>query len=547
MSDMIVLAQAIPDIPWAAISPELALFGVAIVVLLLETAGEQRVASSAAVAAVMAAGGLLAVTRLDDVVIPALVIIAALAQFALTIVWQHRPRVLSALLSALGLVATIALVVWQWVTATEGGVVQPQSLLADMVAVDGVALFTRVIVCLAALITIPLGWMYLEQRRIHRAEYYPLLLIAATGMNLLASATDLIMVFVAIEILSLGLYVLSGFATRDLTSQESAFKYFLLGSFSSAILLYGIALTYGITGSTNIAEAGTALTTNATEPMTLAAMGLLLVGFAFKTALVPFHMWTPDVYQGAPTPITGFMAAGTKAAAFAAFLRVFTGAFAPLQWSWVPVIWTLAVITMLAGAILAVVQTDVKRMLGYSAVAHAGYALIGLVSVNAAGVGGTLFYLLAYAMMSVGAFGVLSMIERRQQRAVTIDDLRGLWRRNPVPTVMFGLFLFSLAGIPGTAGFMAKLAVFRAGLEAGQVALVVVAVISSVIAAFFYLRVTVAMIMDDEPEEFASQPAAGLTLGTQAGLALTGAAVVLLGVLPGVVVDLSATAATLVR
>ncbi|HSK95356.1 MAG TPA: NADH-quinone oxidoreductase subunit N [Euzebyales bacterium] len=544
---MIVLAQAIPEIPWAAISPELVLFGVGILVLLLETADRQRVLYSAVVAAVLSAGALFAVAQLDDVVLPVLVLVAALAQFALTVVWQHRPRVLSALLSALGLVATICLVGWQWVTYSDGGLVQPQSLLADMVAVDGVALFTRIIVCLAALVSIPLGWLYLEDRRVHRAEYYPLLIFAAVGMNLLASAADLIMVFIAIEVLSLALYVLSGFATRDLTSQESAFKYFLLGAFSSAILLYGIALTYGVTGSTNISEAGRALTLAGSGPMTLAAMGLLLVGFAFKTALVPFHMWTPDVYQGAPTPVTGFMAAGTKAAAFAAFLRVFTGAFAPLEWSWVPVVWTLAVITMIAGAVLAVVQTDVKRMLGYSAIAHAGYVLIGVISVNASGVGATMFYLLIYAMMSVGAFGVLSLIERRQRRAVMIDDLRGLWRRNPVPTVMLGLFLFSLAGIPGTAGFMAKLAVFRAGLEAGQVALVIVAVISSVIAAFFYLRVTVAMIMDDEPAELAEQPPARLTVGMQAGLAVTGAVVVLLGILPGAVVDFSSGAASLVR
>ena len=544
---MTVLAQAIPEIPWAALSPELVLFGVGILVLLLETAGEQRVVTSVGVAALMSGGALLALARLDVVVLPGLVILAALTQLALTVVWRRRPRVLSALLTALGLLATIGAVAWQWITYSENGLVQPQSLLADMVAVDGVALFTRVIVCLAALVSIPLGWMYLEDRRVHRAEYYPLIIFAAVGMNLLASAADLIMVFIAIEVLSLGLYVLSGFATRDLTSQESAFKYFLLGSFSSAILLYGIALTYGVTGSTNIAEAGRALTLAGGDALTLVAMALLLVGFAFKTALVPFHMWTPDVYQGAPTPVTGFMAAGTKAAAFAAFVRVFAGAFAPLQWSWVPVIWTLAIITMMAGAILAVVQTDVKRMLGYSAIAHAGYVLIGLVSVNASGVGGTMFYLLVYAMMSVGAFGVLSLIERRQQRAVRIEDLRGLWRRNPVPTIMLGLFLFSLAGIPGTAGFMAKLAVFRAGLEAGQVTLVVVAVISSVIAAFFYLRVTVAMIMEDEPSEFASEPPAALTLGAQAGLAVTGAVVVLLGVLPGIIVDLSTNAASLVR
>lgn len=552
MSDMIVLAQAIPaipQIPWAAISPELVLFGTAIVVLLLETAGDQRVLSSGVLAALMSAGALFAVAQFgtDALVLPVLVIVVALAQFALTVLWRHRPRVLSAILSALGIVATMGLVGWQWVTNVTDGVVVPQSVLADMVAVDGVALFTRMIVLLAVLVSIPLGWLYMEDRRIHRAEYYPLLLIAAVGMNLLASAADLIMVFIGIEVLSLALYVLCGFATRDLTSQEAAFKYFLLGAFSSAILLYGIALTYGVTGSTNIAETGRALTAAGGDVLTVAAIGLLLVGLAFKTALVPFHMWTPDVYQGAPTPVTGFMAAGTKAAAFAAFLRVFTGALAPLVWSWVPVIWTLAVITMLAGAVLAVVQTDVKRMLGYSAVAHAGYVLIGLLSVNAAGVSGVLFYLLVYAMMSVGAFGVLSMIERSQQRAVKIRDLRGLWRRNPVPTAMMALFLFSLAGIPGTAGFMAKLAVFRAGLEAGQVTLVVIAVISSVIAAFFYLRVTVAMLMDDEPDDLVDQAPATLTLGTQAGLAVTGAIVVLLGVLPGLVIDISATAASLVR
>lgn len=545
---MIVIAQAIPEIPWAALSPELVLFGVGILVLLLETAGDRRVAASAAVAGVLTAGALLRVLAVDgsDVTAPALIILAALAQLALTYVWQHRPRVLSAVLSALGLMITLAVVAWQWAVTSDAGLIQPSSVLADMVAVDGVALFTRVIVCSAALVSIPLGWMYLEDRRIHRAEYYPLLLISAVGMNLLASSADLIMVFVAIEVLSLGLYVLSGFATRDLTSQESAFKYFLLGAFSSAILLYGIALTYGVTGSTNIAEAGRALTLTGGEPLTLAAMALLLVGFAFKTALVPFHMWTPDVYQGAPTPITGFMAAGTKAAAFAAFLRVFVGAFGPLEWSWVPAVWTLAVITMLGGAILAVVQTDLKRMLGYSAIAHAGYALIGLLSVNAAGVSGMLFYLLVYAMMSVGAFGVVSLIERRQRREVRIADLRGLWRRNPVPTIMLALFLFSLAGIPGTAGFMAKLAVFRAGLEADQVLLVVVAVVSSVIAAFFYLRVTVAMIMDDEPADLVGAEPAPLTLGSQAGLAMTAAAVVVLGIIPGVVVDLSTTAASLV-
>jgi NADH-quinone oxidoreductase subunit N len=417
-----------------------------------------------------------------------------------------------------------------------------------MVAVDGVALFTRVTVCLAGLVTVPLSFAYAEERRIHRGEYYPLLLFAATGMTLLASSADFIMVFIAIEVLSLSLYILAGFAKRDLNSQEAALKYFLLGAFSSALLLYGIALVYGVTGSTNIAEAGRAFSSlDAPQGMAVAAMALLIVGFGFKTAIVPFHMWTPDVYQGAPTPITGFMAAATKAAAFAAFLRVFVGAFAPLQWSWTPVLWVLAALTMLAGAILAVVQNDVKRMLGYSAVAHAGYVLIGFVAVNRAGISGVLVYLLIYTFMSLGSFGVLALLERRNHKAMAIDDLRGLGRRDPVPAGMLALFLLSLAGIPGTAGFVAKFAVFRAGIEAGHAALVVIAVVSSVIAAFFYIRVIVAMFMEDVPEGVAAEAPLAPSTGMSAGIAFSAAVMVAFGtVLPFLLVDLADQAATFV-
>jgi NADH-quinone oxidoreductase subunit N len=275
-------------------------------------------------------------------------------------------------------------------------------------------------------------------------------------------------------------------------------------------------------------------------------MALLLVGFAFKTSLVPFHMWTPDVYQGAPTPVTGFMAAATKAAAFAAFLRIFVGAFGALQWTWTPVVWVLAILTMLVGAILAVVQTDLKRMLGYSAVAHAGYVLIGVVTVTREGIGATLFYLLVYAFMSLGAFGVLALLEQRTRKAMTMLDVRGLGRRYPIPAGMFGLFLLSLAGIPGTAGFMAKFAVFRAGVEAGWTGLVVVAVISSVIAAFFYIRIIVAMFMEDEVVEAAPLPSLVPTTGTAAGLAAAAAAVVVLGIWPSVLIDLARQAASIV-
>jgi len=559
---MTVLAQVdqlpvnIPDFAWAAISPELVLFGVGLLALLLDTAGPQRLQASFVAFGVLVAGAVFAALQTGNVVLCALVGLAGVTQFALTAIWRDRPRMLSAIITSLGFIGGLGVTAWQWATYAGGtftvsgaGVQLPlvatQSVIGDMVAVDGVALFSRFTICLAGLITVPLGFSYAEDRRIHRGEYYPLLLFAATGMTLLAASADLIMVFISIEILSLALYILTGFARRDLRSQEAAFKYFLLGAFSSALLLYGVALVYGVTGSTNIAEAGrafSALTVN--SGLTLAAMALLLVGFAFKTSLVPFHMWTPDVYQGAPTPVTGFMAAATKAAAFAAFVRVFVGGFAALSWSWAPVFWVIAVVTMMGGAVLAVVQTDLKRMLGYSAIAHAGYVLIGLLAVSRAGVSGVLLYLLIYALMSLGSFGVLTLLERRGHKAMALDDLRGIGRRYPVPAGMMALFLLSLAGIPPTAGFTAKFAVFRAGIEAGLSSLVVVAVVSSVIAAFFYVRVIVIMFMEEEPAGADLDPPLDLTAGPIIGLVATTATVVILGVFPGVFIDLASQAAS---
>ena len=558
MTTLAVLAQAalqLPDIPWAAISPELVLFGVGIVALLVDTAGANRLQASFLVAGVLIAGSVYAYLQTDQYALPALVGLGALTQFALTFIWRDRPRMLGALLTGLGFAAAIGVTVWQWITysgnliAVDSGesLVGTASVLGDMVAVDGVALFTRIIVCSAGLLAVPLGFSYAEERRMHRGEYYPLLLFAATGMTLLASAADLIMVFIAYEVLSLALYVLCAFARRDLNSQESALKYFLLGAFSSAIMLYGIAVTYGVAGTTNIAAAGAVFSSlDAPRALTLSAMALLFVGFAFKTSLVPFHMWTPDVYQGAPTPVTGFMSAATKAAAFAAFVRIFAGAFGGLQWSWAPVFWVIAVVTMLAGAILTVVQADLKRMLAYSTIAHAGYILIGLMSVSAEGVSSVLLYLFIYAFMTVGSFGVLALFERRRHKAMALDDLRGVGRRYPVPAGMMGLFLLSLAGIPGTAGFIAKFAVFRAGVDAGYWVLVVVAVVSSIISAFAYVRVIVAMFMDPEPEPSAWDGAALLpSTGVSAGLVVTSAAVVVLGIVPGLLIDLTRQAATI--
>jgi len=539
------------DFPWAAISPELVLFLSGILVLLLDTAGRDRIQVSFVVLGAIAIAAGYAAYETGQYVLPAIVGLAAVLQFALTVLWRDRPRTLGAILTALGFLGGLGTTAWQWMVYRNPGLIADtqrlvgtDSLLEGMFAVDGIALFTRFTVCIAGLVTVPLGFAYAEDRRIHRGEYYPLLLFAATGMTLLAAANDLIMVFIGIEILSIALYILSGFAKRDLTSQESAIKYFLLGAFSSALLLYGIAMAYGVTGSTNIAEVGAAFASiEADRTLVLVSMGLLLVGFGFKTSLAPFHMWTPDVYQGAPTPVTGFMSGATKAAAFAAFLRVFVGGFAPLQWDWTPAVAVLAVITMLLGSVLAVVQTDVKRMLGYSAVAHAGYLLLGLIASTREGASATLFYLLIYTFMSLGSFGVLSLLERRHRKAVTIDDLRGLARRHPFPASLLALFLLSLAGIPGTAGFMAKLAVFRAAIEVDQVGLVVVAVVSSVIAAFFYIRVIVAMFMDEEPEAAPSDPVVSTT-GTSFGLAVVAAATVAFGVVPGALVQLAREAAS---
>ena len=543
-----------PDIAWGAMTPELVLLGAGVLALLLDTAGAQRLQAAFVAFGLMVAGAGFAWYQLDTVTAPALVGLAAVLVFALTALWRDRPRMLGAMLASLGFAGAIGATVWQWAshagalrTAEGLQLVGTETVLSGMFAVDGVALFTRLTVCLAGLVTVPLGFAYAEERRMHRGEYYPLLLFAALGMTLLASSADLLMVFVSVEILSLALYILCAFAKRDLNSQESALKYFLLGAFSSALLLYGIALVYGSTGTTNIAEAGRAMSAiDANTALNITAMGLLLVGFAFKTAVVPFHMWTPDVYQGAPTPITGFMAAATKGAAFAAFLRVFVGGLGGLQWTWVPAVWVLAALTMMVGAILAVVQDDVKRMLGYSAVAHAGYALIGLIAVSRDGVSGTLLYLFVYTFMALGSFGVLALFERRRRKAMSIADLRGIGRRYPVPAAMFALFLLSLAGIPPTGGFTAKLAVFRAGVDAGHWPLVLIAVVSSMIAAFFYIRVIVAMFMEEPDAELASEsPAVPLaTMGVSTGLALSAAVIVVLGVLPGALIDLARQAAS---
>jgi len=413
--------------------------------------------------------------------------------------------------------------------------------MQGMIAVDGVALFTNLILLLSATIAVLVSYHYLSARKIHRFEYYPLLLMATSGMVMLAASNDLIMVFISLELLSFALYIMVGIARRDAGSQEASMKYFLLGAFSSAILLYGIALAYGVAGTTNIRGIGEAIVGGGLDPRALfAAAGLIAVGFGFKVAAVPFHMWTPDVYQGAPTPVTAFMAAATKAAGFAALLRVFLVGFGALQFDWRPAFWLMAILTMALGSIVAIIQSDVKRMLAYSSIAHAGFVLVGVVAASREGVAGALFYLLVYAIMILGAFAIVIASSPGGRERLDFSSWVGMGQRSPVFAGVMTLFLLSLAGIPPTAGFMGKVFVFKAAIEADETGLVIAAVLASVVASFFYLRLIVVMWLQTPTEE---PGALGVTAPSVVALAITAAATIAIGIYPQGLIDLARTAA----
>jgi NADH-quinone oxidoreductase subunit N len=320
----------------------------------------------------------------------------------------------------------------------------------------------------------------------------------------MASATDLIIVFLGLETFSISIYVLAGFFRTQPKSIESSLKYFLLGSFSAGFLLYGIALIYGATGTTNIKGIYEFLhrTPTLSNPLLLVGMGLLIVGFGFKVASVPFHMWTPDVYEGAPTSITAFMSVGPKAAGFAAFLRVFLYAFSSLQADWVWILWVLAVLTMTLGNVVAIAQKNIKRMLAYSSIAHAGYILVALVAADELGTASVLYYILAYAFMNLGAFGVIILYGKRGEENINLSDYSGLASKYPLLAAVMALFMFSLAGIPPTAGFVGKFYIFSAAVKAGYLGLAIIGVLNSALSVYFYLRVTVMMYMRNPEKEW---------------------------------------------
>src|SRR6267378_917615 len=410
---------------------------------------------------------------------------------------------------------------------------QEQRGYANMVVLDDLSTLFNLLFLASTFVTILLSEPFLRSEKVEQGEYYALLLFCTSGMMLLASALDLITLFLGIEVLSISLYILAGYRRESEASNEAAMKYFLLGAFASAILLYGIALTYGATGTTNLNRIADALT-NAEGAfpagLLLAGMAMILIGFAFKVALVPFHMWTPDVYEGAPTPITAFMSAGPKAAAFAAFLRTFFVAFGPIHGDWNMLLSGIAALTMTVGNIAAIAQTNVKRMLAYSSIAHSGYVLIGLVAGGTAGGSGAVFYLIAYTAMNLGAFAVVILLEHKGGGGDELRDYAGVGFRYPLIGAALSLFMISLSGIPPTVGFVGKLYLFGAAVQTGHIWLAVIAVLNSAVSVFYYLRLLVLMYMR-EPGEVLPPIRVPAAIGV--ALLLTAVATLVAGIFPG--------------
>jgi NADH-quinone oxidoreductase subunit N len=405
-----------------------------------------------------------------------------------------------------------------------------------MLYIDNFSFFFYVIFLLGTGISIILSVHYLETYQKNYGEYYALMLFAAVGMMLMAAGGNLVIIFLGVEILSIPIYILSGLFREDLKSNEAALKYLLLGAFSSAFLLFGIAMLYGGTNTFYLADLAAFIKKNGMNGFTYAGMGLLIVGFGFKVSMAPFHMWTPDVYEGAPTSITAFMSVGTKAAAFAAFLRVFFEVFPTVRMEWDLLLWVAAVATMTVGNVTALAQTNIKRMLAYSSIAHAGYILVGLIAGNQLGATGILYYLLAYTLMNLGAFGVVIAVARKKDSYLNIYDYSGLAYQYPGLAAIMSVFLFSLVGMPPTAGFLGKFYIFSAAVQAGYIWLVIFAVINSLISVYYYLRITVIMYM--KPAEAELGPVA-TTPVVNATLIISALAVLLLGIFPGAIFTLA--------
>ncbi len=414
------------------------------------------------------------------------------------------------------------------------------STFGGMYIADGYSTFFKIIFFINVILTILISIKYIAIERVNYGEYYSLILFSTIGMMIMASASDLITLYLGLELMALSTYVLAGFIRHNLKSTESALKYFLLGAFSSGFLLYGISIVYGLTGTTDLKAIATFITERGLSGnlSLLLAIAMLTVALGFKIAAAPFHMWAPDVYEGAPTSITAFMSVGPKAAGFAVIGRVFMIAFAAVKADWATILIPVSILTMAVGNIVALSQTNIKRMLAYSSIAHAGYALLGIITANSEGISSMMNYLFIYAFMNIGAFAVIIMLRSEGIKGEDLSDYEGLSKTHPMAAALMLIFMFSLTGIPPTAGFIGKLYVFMAAINAGYTWLVIIAVIFSAISAYFYLRVVMYMYMRDPKAELP------LTTSFTNGLALavTTAAVLIIGVFPTMLVEFARAA-----
>lgn len=471
---------------------------------------------------------------------------------------REKQRWLTGGISLFGLAAAAIACVWMW----KGGVASSAANFNGMIVLDEMRLAFTLIFLLVSALTILISVVWVEGEKLPAGELHSLLMFATAGMMLMASGNDLVIIFLGLEILSIATYVMAGFRRSDLRSNESSLKYFILGSFSSAFLLYGIALVYGATatnsglaGTTNITLIAERLNDSRYPALLFAGAAMMLVGFGFKIATAPFHVWTPDVYEGAPTPVTAFMAAGPKAAGFASFMRVFVFGFpfifaaanssstdVMIHNAWLTALSVVAILTMTVGNFVAIVQNNVKRMLAYSSIAHAGYALVGFVAAGAASdaarrreaLAAVAFYMLTYAVMNLGAFAVVTMIARTGDRRTEVEDYNGIGFRAPVLSFALSLFLLSMLGLPLTAGFMGKIMVFRSALDMGYYALVIIGVINTAVSAYYYLRLIIVMFFRERTTEWSAPLVpASITIA----LIITVLGTFYLGIFPGRVLD----------
>jgi NADH-quinone oxidoreductase subunit N len=414
--------------------------------------------------------------------------------------------------------------------------IEPQSVFSNMFVLDGYSNFFKLIFYLNVILTICISFKYMKIEKASFGEYYALLMFATTGMMIMASAADLIVLYLGLELMALSTYILAGLIRKQPRSNEAALKYFFLGAFSSAFLLYGISLTYGLTGTTNlhgIADSLQALNING-DPIIYLGLIFIIVAFGFKIALVPFHMWAPDVYEGAPTSITAFMSVGPKAAGFAVMGRVLFDAFGGMHVQWANILIPLSVLTMAVGSIIALAQSNIKRMLAYSSIAHAGYMLLGIIAGTPQGLTSTVTYLMIYTFMNIGAFAIVIMLRREGFQGENLEDYMGLAKSHPLASALMLIFMFSLTGIPPTAGFIGKFYVFMEVIKSGYTYLAIIAVIFSAISAFFYLRIVMYMYMRDPKEEVMLTNSPPMSFA----LAVTTMMVLILGVFPSFLLNL---------